>query len=316
MAFARQFSARLAQTVVLLFVGSLCTFALMRAAPGDPIHAILRPDEVAITKADEAALRSQLGLDQPVHVQYVMWLKKVIRLDFGTSYITHRPVLDELLGRLPATVALAVSGLAVMVAVTAPLGMLAAVYHHRLIDHVGRLLALLSASLPAFWLGMLLISLFSYRFHLLPSFGAGSAAHLVLPALTLGLSLSGVYLRLLRAGLLEAFGQPYIRAARARGVSEWRIVTRHALRAALLPVVTVFGMSLGSLLGGSVVVETLFSWPGLGKLAVDAIMERDYPLIQGYVVMTSLFVVGVNLLVDLTYRLLDPRIRFGGGAKP
>ncbi|MGG4144160.1 nickel ABC transporter permease [Paenibacillus algorifonticola] len=305
---------RLIQLVFVLFILSLVIFILMKLAPGDPVLTLLHADEMAITQADEAALREELGFDQPVLVQYGKWMLGLIQLDLGTSYLKGRPVLDELLDKLPATILLTASGLVVMVAIALPLGLIASRYPNRWPDHVSRVLALIGASIPSFWMGLLLIYLFSLKLGWLPTSGKGSFAHMILPSITLGFAMAAVYARLLRSGLLDSLSQDYIKAARARGLAERRILMGHALRAALLPVITVFGVSFGNLLAGSVVIETLFAWPGLGSLALEAIFERDYPIIQGYVLATGLFVVVVNLLVDLSYSLLDPRIHLGKGA--
>ncbi|UFJ43219.1 ABC transporter permease [Brevibacillus humidisoli] len=304
---------RLLQLVLVLFLLSLLTFTLMKLAPGDPVLLILEADEMSVTQADEAKLRKELGFDQPLLLQYGQWLQKLLQFDFGHSYIKGKPVWDEMIDRLPTTVQLTAGGLLVMVLIAAPLGLLAAKYPGRWPDQMSRLLALIGASIPSFWLGLLLIYAFAFKLQWVPTNGKGSFSHMILPSVTLGFAMAAVYARLLRAGLLESLSQEYIRAARARGIAEWRILLRHALRAALLPVVTIFGMSIGSLLTGSVVVETLFSWPGLGSMAVEAIFQRDYPIIQGYVLLTGIFVVLVNLLVDLCYGLLDPRIRYGKG---
>ncbi|HZG14558.1 MAG TPA: nickel ABC transporter permease [Candidatus Bathyarchaeia archaeon] len=307
-------AARLWQLVFVMFLLSLLTFTLMKMAPGDPVMLILDTEELAVTQADEEALRKELGFDQPLFTQYASWLLQLLKLDMGESYIKGKPVLDELIQRLPATIQLAVGGMTVMVLIAAPLGILAAKYPGRWPDHVSRLFALIGASIPSFWLGLLLIYAFAYQWKWLPTMGKGGLSSFILPSLTLGFAMAAVYSRLLRTGLLESLSQEYIRAARARGIAEWRIMTKHALRAALLPVLTVFGMSMGNLLAGQVVIETLFSWPGLGGMIVEAIFQRDYPIVQGYVLFTGFFVVVVNLLVDLTYSLLDPRIRFGKGA--
>jgi peptide/nickel transport system permease protein len=305
--------ARLSQLILVLFLLSLLTFTLMKLAPGDPILLILRADEMPVTQAQEAALRQELGFDRPMLVQYGHWMFNLLQLDLGYSHINGKPVLDEMLARLPTTIHLTVGGLVVMVLIAAPLGLLAAMYPGRWPDHLSRVLALIGASIPGFWLGMLLIYAFAFKLQWLPTMGKGSLQQMILPSLSLGFAMAAVYARLLRAGLLESLSQEYIRAARARGIPEWRILWRHALRAALLPVVTVFGMSIGSLLGGSVVIETLFSWPGLGSLVVEAIFQRDYPIIQGYILLIGAFIVVVNLLVDLVYGLIDPRIRYGKG---
>ncbi|PZE20867.1 ABC transporter permease [Paenibacillus xerothermodurans] len=303
------------QLLGVLFILSAATFTLMKMAPGDPVKTILQADEFAVTEADEAKLRAQLGFDQPAAVQYGRWLWGIMRLDLGKSFLSGKPVWDLIMSRLPTTAQLAAGALAVMALITVPVGIAAAKFPGRWPDHLSRLLAWIGASIPSFWLGLILIYLFSYQLQLLPSMGTGSLAQTILPAFTLGFSLAAVYARLLRVGLLEALAQDYVRAARARGISEWRIMTRHALRAAILPVVTMFGMSIGYLLGGSIVVETLFSWPGLGSMVMDAILGRDYPVIQGYILFTGVVIVAINMLVDLSYYLIDPRLRIRKGVK-
>ncbi|QRG70530.1 ABC transporter permease [Brevibacillus choshinensis] len=283
----------------------------MKLAPGDPVLAMLQFDEMHVTQADEEMLHKELGFDQPMLVQYGRWVFGILRLDFGESYIKGKPVLDELMDRLPLTILLTFGGLVVMTMIALPLGLLAAKYPNKWPDHAGRIIALIGASIPSFWMGLLLIYTFAWKLSWLPTMGKGGVETLILPSLTLGFAMAAVYARMLRAGLIESLSQEYIRAARARGIAEWRIFLRHALRAALLPVLTVFGMSMGSLLAGSVVVETLFSWPGVGSMVVEAIFQRDYPVVQGYILMTGVFVVIVNLLVDIAYGWLDPRIRLG-----
>ncbi|WP_028593736.1 nickel ABC transporter permease [Paenibacillus assamensis] len=304
---------RLMQLGIVLFLLSLLTFTLMKLAPGDPVFIILKADEVAATTADEEALRQELGLHQPLFIQYTDWLYRLVQLDFGTSLINGKPVWENMTERLPVTLELAAGSLFVMLVISIPLGMLAAKYEGKWLDHVSGILALLGASIPAFWLGLMLIYGFSYRLGWLPTMGMGSAAHLILPSITLGSGLAAIYARLLRAGLLEVLAQEYIRTARARGVGEWRIMYKHALRAALIPVMTVFGSSAGSILAGSVIIETLFSWPGLGEMVIDAIFNRDYPVIQAYVMISGCLIVMVNLLIDLCYTWIDPRIRYRKG---
>ncbi|RCW41739.1 peptide/nickel transport system permease protein [Paenibacillus prosopidis] len=300
---------RALQLIIVLFFLSLLTFVLMKLAPGDPVLLMLEADTFAVTQEDEDALRKELGFDKPVIVQYGMWLLQLLKFDLGYSYLKGKPVLEEIMYRLPATLQLTAGGLFVMVLIAVPLGTLSARYRGKLPDHFSRIFALTGASVPLFWMGLLLIYLFAYKLQWLPMMGKGTITQMILPSLTLGLGMAAEYSRLLRAGLLESLSEQYIRAARARGIAEWRVLSLHAMRAALLPVITVCGMSIGSLLAGSVVTETLFSWPGLGTMAVSAIFERDYPIIQGFVLLTGLLVVGVNLLVDLSYGLLDPRIR-------
>jgi len=283
----------------------------MKLAPGDPVMAILNADEMMVTEADQVKLRSELGFDQPLYVQYGQWMLGLIKLDLGQSYMSGKPVWDEMMERLPITVQLTVGALLVMVSISVPLGILSARYPGKWPDQISRILALIGASVPSFWFGLMLIYFFAFKFQIFPSTGVGTFSQTILPSFALGFSLAVVYARLLRAGLLGSFSEDYIQAARARGVKEWRILWFHAFRAALLPVITVFGLSMGSLLGGAVVIEILFSWPGLGSMAVDAIFSRDYPVIQGYVLLTGVFVVVMNLCVDLSYYLLDPRIKQG-----
>ncbi|MFJ8247947.1 nickel ABC transporter permease [Peribacillus asahii] len=302
---------RLVQLVIVLFLLSIFTFSLMKLAPGNPVMAILNADEMMVTEADQVKLRSELGFDQPLYVQYGQWMLGLIKLDLGQSYMSGKPVWDEMMERLPITVQLTVGALLVMVSISVPLGILSARYPGKWPDQISRLLALIGASVPSFWFGLMLIYFFAFKLQILPSTGMGTFSQTILPPFALGFPLAAVYARILRAGLLGSFSEDYIQAARARGVKEWRILWFHAFRAALLPVITVFGLSMGSLLGGAVVIEILFSWPGLGSMAVDAIFSRDYPVIQGYVLLTGVFVVVMNLFVDLSYYLLDPRIKQG-----
>ncbi|PLT32135.1 nickel ABC transporter permease subunit NikB [Bacillus sp. V5-8f] len=283
----------------------------MKMAPGDPVLAILNADEMTVTDADQARLRSSLGFDQPIYVQYFQWITGIVQLDLGTSYMSGKPVWNEIVERFPITIQLTVGALLVMVSISVPLGILSARYPGKWPDQIGRIFALIGASFPSFWLGLMLIYVFAFKFQLLPSTGMDSYSHMILPSITLGFSMAAVYSRLLRAGLIESLSQDYIQAGRARGIKEWRLLWLHAFRAAMLPVITVFGLSLGSLLGGAVVIEILFSWPGLGSMAVEAIFSRDYPVIQGYVLLTGVLVVVLNLLVDLSYYLIDPRMQQG-----
>ncbi|QYR24152.1 ABC transporter permease [Paenibacillus sp. sptzw28] len=304
---------RALQLLIVLLLLSVATFTLMKLASGDPVKTILQADELLVTAADEERLRAELGFDRPLIVQYGQWMWKLLQLDLGKSYVKGKPVWQELMERLPATLQLTAGGMAVLLLISVPLGIAAARYPGRWPDLLSRALALVGAAVPGFWLGLMLVYLFAFKLQLLPSMGKGSLTQIILPSFTLGFPLAAVYARLLRAGLLQSLSHDYIRAARGRGLPEWRVVSLHAFRAALLPVVTVFGMGIGSLLGGAVVVETLFSWPGLGSMAVEAIFSRDYPVIQGYVLLTGVFAVTINLLVDLSYSIIDPRIRYEKG---
>ncbi|WP_166245004.1 nickel ABC transporter permease [Paenibacillus turpanensis] len=302
---------RLIQLLWVLLFLSVVTFTLMKLAPGDPVRSILKPDEFLVTEADMAELREELGLNEAVVVQYGAWLWKVLQLDLGNSHLTGKPVWDLIMSRLTVTLQLTAGALLVMLLITFPLGMAAARYTGRWPDHISRLLAIVGASIPNFWLGLILMYWFAYKLQLLPSTGIGTLEHMILPSIALGFSFAVVYARILRTGLLESLSQDYILAARARGVPERTIWLRYALRAALQPVVTLFGLNIGTLLGGAVVIETMFGWPGLGSMVVSAIFGRDYPVIQGFVLFSGFVVVVINFCVDLIYRWIDPRIRLG-----
>lgn len=292
----------------LLFI-TFVSFLFIRLAPGDPVLTILNVDELSVSQAQVETLREEMGFNEPLLVQYGRWLLKFIQLEFGNSYMTGQPVMDVIFMGLPATLELAVGALIVMLMVSVPLGSLSALYRNSWIDHVGRILSILGAAVPSFWLGLLFIDLFGVRLNWLPTMGRDGLLTWVLPSLTLGLAISSVYVRLLRSSLLDSLSQEFIRAARARGLSERRIFLVHAFRHSLPPVITFFGVSLGSLIGGVLVIEVLFAYPGIGKLVVDAIRGRDYPLIQGYILMMAVIVFIVNTCVDLSYRYLNPEMR-------
>lgn len=292
----------------MLFI-TFVSFLFVRLAPGDPVLTILNVDELSVSQEQVEALREEMGFNKPLLVQYGLWLLKFIQLDFGESYVTGQPVMDMILMGLPATIELAVGALIVMLIVSIPLGSLSALYRNSWIDQVSRILSIFGAAIPSFWLGLIFIDLFGVRFNWFPTMGRDGFVSLVLPSLTLGLAISSVYVRLLRSSLLDSLSQEFIRAARARGLSERRIFLVHAFRHSLPPVITVFGVSLGSLIGGVVVIEVLFAYPGIGKLVVDAIRQRDYPLIQGYILIMAIIVFMVNTCVDLSYRYLNPEMK-------
>ncbi|PKM48028.1 MAG: nickel ABC transporter permease subunit NikB [Firmicutes bacterium HGW-Firmicutes-8] len=292
---------------------SIITFALINLVPGDPAEIILRAGGVEPTLEAVEVQREELGLNDPVYVRYGKWLWNILHLDFGQSFRTGHPVSQEIIDRFPATLELALAGMLVMLSVSFPVGILAAIYKNTVMDHLSRVVALLGASLPSFWLGLLLIYYLSVQLGLFPVMGRGGWSHRMLPALTLGLGMAATYARLLRASMVEVLGQDYIQAARARGLKERVVILQNALKNALLPVVTAFGMSFGHLLGGTVIVETVFAWPGMGKFLVDAIFNRDYPVVQGYVLFMAFVFVFANLAVDISYHFLDPRIRLERG---
>ncbi|OMF45754.1 nickel ABC transporter permease [Paenibacillus peoriae] len=296
------------ELVLFFLILSFVSFCLLKLVPGDPVRSILRVDDVAVSNQQIMDMRSQLGLDQPLPVQYGKWLVQLLQFDFGQSYLTHRPVFTEFMEKLPYTLLLTGGSLFIMLLIALPLGTMAALYRNRWIDKASRVFALIGSSIPSFWLGLLLIEWFAVKLRILPSMGEGTAFHLVLPSLTLGLAMAAVYVRMIRASLIESSGQDFIKAAQARGISPIRIFFRHMLRHSLVPLITVFSESIGSLLGGTVVIEVLFAYPGLGKWIVDAIAARDYPIIQGYTVFMAAFIVCINILVELSYRWVNPEI--------
>lgn len=296
------------ELVLFFLILSFVSFCLLKLVPGDPVRSILRVDDVAVSNQQITDMRIQLGLDQPLPVQYGKWLVQLLQFDFGQSYLTHRPVFTEFMEKLPYTLLLTGGSLFILLLIALPLGTMAALYRNRWIDSASRVFALIGSSIPSFWLGLLFIEWFAVKLRILPSMGEGTAFHLVLPSLTLGLAMAAVYVRMIRASLIESSGQDFIKAAQARGISPIRIFFRHMLRHSLVPLITVFSESIGSLLGGTVVIEVLFAYPGLGKWIVDAIAARDYPIIQGYTVFMAGFIVCINILVELSYRWVNPEI--------
>lgn len=300
---------RFAEVLLFMLFITFISFLFIRLAPGDPALTILNVDELSVSQEQVEALREEMGFNKPLLVQYGVWLFDFVRLDFGQSYVTGQPVMEMVLTGLPATLELTAGALLVMMLVSVPLGSLAALYRNSWIDQLSRILSIIGAAVPSFWLGLIFIDLFGVRLNWLPTMGRDGFQSLLLPSLTLGLAISGVYVRLLRSSLLDSLSQEFIRAARSRGLSERRIFMMHAFRHSLPPVITVFGVSLGSLIGGVVVVEVLFAYPGIGKLVVDAVRQRDYPLIQGYILIMAAFVFVVNTAVDLSYRYLNPEMK-------
>jgi len=302
---ARKFIEVLIFTVLITFV----SFLFVRLAPGDPVLTILNIDELSVSREQVEAVREEMGFNKPLLVQYGQWLLRFIQLDFGRSYVTGQPVMDMILMGLPATLEITAGAVFVMLVISIPLGSLSALYRNSWIDRLARGLSIIGAAVPSFCLGLIFIDIFGARFNWFPTMGRDGFVSLILPSITLGMAISSVYVRLLRSSLLEALSQEFIRTARARGLSERRIFFAHALRQSLPPVVTVFGVSLGSLIAGVVVIEVLFAYPGIGKLVVDAIRQRDYPLIQGYILVMAIIVFIVNSTVDVTYRYLNPELK-------
>ncbi|MGD6774796.1 nickel ABC transporter permease [Sutcliffiella horikoshii] len=304
-------SSRLVQLTIMILLLSFATFVLMKITPGDPVRTLLKVDDVISTTEDKERVMKEYGFDKPILVQYIQWLWNVAQLDLGESIISKRPVLEIILDKLPATVALSVGGLIALFIIAVPLGVIGAVYEGKWPDFISRWFAILGASIPSFWLGLLLIYFFSLKWNLLPVMGKGTLSHFVLPSITLGIAMAPLYIKLLRERLVSTLQSTYIESAYARGLGRGRILLFHALRGSLVPLVTMFGLSIGSLLGGITVIEILFSWPGMGEMIVQAVMQRDYPLIQGYIMVVGVLVVMTNLMVDLLYLIIDPQIRHG-----
>ncbi len=313
----------------MLFGVSLLLFVLVHLIPGDPVLVILGQDA---TPAELERLRGLLGLDQPLHVQYGQYLARLARGEMGDSIFQRKPVIGLIGERLPATFELAVAAMLVAVSIGLPAGMVAALRPYSLFDVTAMLLALSGVAMPVFWLGMLAILVFSLQLGWLPSFGRGEGIwnglgvwwrfgdpddliraikHLVLPACTLGAFSAALISRLVRSSLLEVLGQDYVRTARSKGMRERAVVVGHALPNALIPVVTVLGLQVGALLGGAVIAETIFAWPGMGRLLIQSVSQRDYPVLQGIVLVTAVTVSLINLTVDLIYAVLNPRVRYG-----
>jgi len=298
---------RLAQSLVVLLGISVVVFIILHLT-GDPTFLMLPPDASA---ADVARFRRAMGFDDPLPVQYWRFLRGVVHGNFGNSLRHDEPALGLVIERMPATLELTVVALGIALVLAIPAGIASALFRNTPLDYVSTVMALVGQAMPTFWLGIMLILVFSVGLRVLPSSGRGGWTHLLLPALTLGLFTTARIMRLTRSGMLEVLGQDYVRTARAKGVGERRVVWRHALGNAAIPVVTIIGLELGTLLGGAVITETIFAWPGVGRLSVQAIYNRDYPLVQASVfVLASIFVL-VNLAVDLVYTYLDPRIRLG-----
>jgi peptide/nickel transport system permease protein len=297
---------RLGQAVFAMFVVTVVVFLLIRLAPGDPMRLML-PETAS--QAEVEALRIRLGLDQHLYVQFWRFLRDIVHLDLGTSFFYQRPVAEIIWLHFPRTVLLGGVSLVISLLIGIPLGMISAVKEGRLADYASMGLAVVGQSIPVFWLGFMLVLLFSLKLKLLPTSGIGSPAHLVLPAVTLSAFTMALVSRLVRSGMLDILGEDYIRTARAKGLSEVLVIWRHGFRNLMIPVVTVVGLSVGVLLAGSVVTESVFAWPGIGLMIMTAVSARDYPLIQASTLFVALVVIFANLIVDLLYVYLDPRIR-------
>ncbi len=303
----RFLARRLVLTIPVLIGVATLVFSLIHLIPGDPAQAMLGE---AAPQADVEELRQRLGLDRPLFEQYGLFLRGLTKGDLGTSLRTGLPVTDQIVERMPATFELAAAAMLIAIVFSMPLGIAAAVRRGTAIDHAAMTVSLAGVSVPNFWLGPLLAILFAVELGWLPVSGRGTWAHLVLPAVSLGAALAAILARMTRATMLEELREPYVQAARARGVSRSRAVLRHAFRNSLIPIVTLIGLQFGAVLTGAVITETIFAWPGIGRLLIQSIGFRDYPLVQGCILLIALTYVGVNLVTDMLYGVLDPRIRY------
>jgi peptide/nickel transport system permease protein len=299
---------RLGFSLFVLWGALTIVFAAIRLAPGDPAQLILGPDA---TVDQLTALRGKLGLDRPILVQYTQYLGQAVRLDFGTSLRLDIPAAQAIEERLGETLRLAVTALVLGIGISFPLGIVAGLRPRSTVDSIVSVVSLLGQSVPSFWLGIMLILLFARTLRLLPSSGSEGWQNLIMPAITLALPLMGILTRLIRGGMLDVMDEDYIRTARSKGLAPRVVIARHALVNMLIPVITVIGLQAGQLLGGAVIVETVFAWPGVGRLLVDAIANRDYPLVQAAVIFITIGFISINFLVDLSYGWLDPRVRIG-----
>lgn len=298
---------RLFQAVIVIWGISLITFSLLHLFR-DPALILLPPEA---TKEDVALLRKEMGLDQPLYLRYFKFLGGMIQGDFGKSFVAQRPALSLVLERMPMTLWLAASGLLLAVIISIPLGVLAAVRRNQIHDHSVSVLAVLGQAMPLFWLDIMLIIIFAVKLRLLPASGAGSYKHIILPATGIAVSLLPILMRLTRSRMIEILSQDYIRTARAKGLSARAVLFRHALRNALIPVITILGFQFGMLLGGAVITETIFAWPGVASLVVESIFNSDFPVVQAAVALFAFLIVLANLGTDIVIAWLDPKVRFG-----
>lgn len=304
--------SRLLQMVIVLFGISFMTFLLTYLAPGDPARATLLAQGLMPSEAEVEALREQMGLNQPFIVQYINWLVACLHGDFGVSYTiaAGKPVASLLLMRLWPTIKLALLALAIMLVFSVPLGILSAIHQNKPIDYIVRGITFFGVSVPGFWVGLILIMIFAVNLKLVPAVSSGGDLRsLILPACTLAFAMTAKYTRQVRTAVLEELHQDYVVGARARGVSERKIIWGNVLPNSMLPLITLLGLSMGSLLGGTAIVEVIFTYPGMGNLAVNAITGLDYPVVQAYVLWVALIYMVINLVVDISYNFIDPRMR-------
>ena len=304
---------RLIGLISILLGVSMITFLIIRLLPVDPAEAYLQLSKLPVTEEAVTLVRTELGLDQPLYVQYLHWLSGALRLNFGYSYVSKKPVWEEMLSYLPATLQLTFSSIALAFVISLPIGILSALYKDRLFDHFSRTLSFVGAATPSFCLGFLFIYIFSLKLEWLPLSGRGSMLHLVLPSLTLALASVAVYSRMLRGSTLEELHQPYVLYARARGIKERYVIAKHVLKNAITPLITTMGMHIGHKLSGSIIVESVFAWPGMGRYFVNALFSRDYPVILCYVMLVTTIIIICNFVIDILQEVIDPRVNRKGG---
>lgn len=300
------------QLVPVMLGITLVTFILMNVVGGDPVMQLLDQRQAGMDEAAIQSIRREWGLDQPLPVQYLRFVGRALRGDLGRSFASREPVASAVLARFPATFQLGLAAMALAVAVGVALGTLAAVHRRSWFDLLTMVAALVGVSLPVFWLGLMLMYLLAVKWRLLPAsgYGGGQLQYLVMPAVTLAAGITAVIARITRSAMLEVIRADYVVTARAKGLPEWQVTVKHALRNALIPVITVIGVETGSVLSGAVITETIFNWPGMGRLLVDSINRRDLPMVQGLVIFIALLFALVNLVVDVSYALADPRVRY------
>ncbi len=305
LSFAMKRIGRLLLTVLLI---STIIFFIIRVIPGDPALVI---GGIDATEKDIAAIRAQLGTDRPLIIQYLSWLTDIVRLDFGESMTSGQPVTQLILERFPLTLSLAFMGIVISIIIAVPLGVLSAVKRWSIWDYLGMTFSQMGMAIPSFWLGIMLLLLLAVKIRLFPLFGSGTIRHLILPAFSLGIARAAVLLRLTRASMVEELSKEYVITARAKGLTEGMVKYKHALKNALLPIITIAGIQLGYMLGGAIIIEQVFSLPGLGRLFLFGVYQRDFPLIQGGVVFVAVVFSLINFVVDLFYSIINPRIRIG-----
>ncbi len=302
---------RLIQILPMLLVVSVLAFTLSNVSSGDVAEITLRSQGIKVTERSLAATRAELGLNEPLPVQFFTWLGRAVRLDFGTSFQTRKPVIEEIFLRFPATLQLALAATLFSILYALPLAFFAARYKDSLFDHSVRLVSTAGAVIPNFCLGLVLLYFFGVWLRIVPVISGSKWQNIFLPAFTLSVTYGATYIRILRSNLIETRSSTYIKAARARGLSETAALWRHGLRNAVLPVITLVGLSFGRLLGGQIACETIFSWNGIGKFAVESIRLKDLPVIQAYLIVVALAYISINLVLDIVYMVVDPKIRLG-----